>query len=135
MTYTVIRRLLEQRTNTLVAGTMKIAFENVPFVPVQRVPYIELTLLAGRTQNPTMGDQFKRETGILQLAMMYPVNEGPANAMAKAEEVRALFPRGLTLTQGTVRVLIDEHPFIGPAMQDEGWYRLPVSIPYIADVG
>lgn len=134
MSYLVIRRLLETRANSLVAGTMKIAFENVPFTPVQRTAYIELRLIPGRTQNPTMGDQFKRETGILQLTMMYPVGEGPANAHTKAEEVRALFPRGLTLTNGSVRVIIDEHPYIGPQINDDGWYRLPVSIPFIADV-
>lgn len=134
MSYVTIRRLLELRVNTM-APRPDVAFENAPYTPRQGTPYMQLTLLPGKTENPTMGDQFKRETGLLQLSLYYPVNAGPALAYTQAEVARSHFPRGLTLSDTGVRVLIDEHPYVGSAMQDEGWFMVPVSIPYIADVG
>ena len=133
MSYVLIRQLLEVRLNAI-APSLPTAFENVPYTPIGAVPWQRINLLTAQTLNPTFGDGFKRETGILQVSLNYSENAGPSATYTRGEMVRAQFPRGLTLTSGKVRVLIDQAPSFGPAMNDGGWYRLPISIPYLADV-
>lgn len=133
MSYEVIRKLLETQLN-LAAGGVAIAFENVPYTPIDGTPFQSVNLLPGQTENPTMGDGFKREVGILQVMLNYPTKAGPQPAAARAEALRTAFKRGTTFVSEAVRVLIAESPFIRPALQGDGWYMLPVSIPYIADV-
>jgi hypothetical protein len=133
VSYTIIRELLERQLNT-VPGNYPTAFENVAYKPSTGTAFQAVTLLPARTQNPSMGDGFKREVGLLQVTVHCPVNPGAQVATARAELIRSYFPRGLTLVSGSVRLLIDESPFINPAMNDGVWYKLPVSIPYIADI-
>jgi hypothetical protein len=132
MSYVTVRKLLEVRLNT-VGGVFPTAYENAPFKPVSD-PWQQVFLLPARTENPTMGDGFKRETGVFQVTLHYPNNTGPAPATQRAELLRAGFPRGLTLTEGNVRVMIDEAPYIGPGASNGTWFDLPVSVPYVADV-
>lgn len=133
MSMVIIRRLLEQRLNTATAP-LPTAWQNVPYTAQPGVPWQRINLLPARTENPTFGDAFKRETGIFQVTLAYGENAGPQTIEAKAEDIRALFPRGLRLTSGKVSVLIDEAPFTAPPFNDGGFFRLPVSVPWIADI-
>ena len=135
MSYLLISSMLEVRLNAITPA-LATAFENVPYVPVNPTPWQRVYLLPAKTMNPTFGDAFKRETGIFQVDLSYPENAGRAAAMARAELIRAQFVRGLTLVSANtkVRVLIDQAPSIAPGMNDTGWYRLPVSVVFIADV-
>lgn len=133
MSYVLIRQLLEVRLNAITPA-LATAFENVPFTPLQTTPWQTVHLLPAKTLNPTFGDAFKRETGIFQITLNYQENAGAAAAVARAELIRAQFPRGLALFSGTLRVLIDQAPSVAIGINDGGWYRLPVSIPFIADV-
>lgn len=133
MSYVLIRALLEVQLNAI-SPAIQTAFENAPFSPVAPTPWQRVNLLPAKTLNPTFGDRFKRETGILQITLNYPENAGAQAATTRAELIRAQFYRGLALFNGTLRVLIDEAPSIATGTNDGGWYRLPVSVPYIADV-
>lgn len=132
MSYATIRKLLEVRLNT-VGGVFATAFENAPFTPA-RDPWQRVNLLPARTSNPTYGDSHKRELGLLQVMLHYPLNAGSAAALARAEVIRSGFPRGLVLSEGAVRIMINESPSISAGVNDGTWYQVPVSIPYIADV-
>ena len=133
MSNVIIRALLEVHLNTI-APSIATAFENVPFTPVNGTPWQRVNLLTAPTLNPTFGDAFHRETGIFQVTLYYPENAGASACATRAELIRSQFVRGLTLTSGTLRVLIDRSPWVSQGMNDGGWYRMPVSIPYVADV-
>ena len=133
MSNVIIRALLEVRLNAI-TPTVATAFENVPFTPINAVPWQRVNLLTAQTLNPTFGDNFRRETGIFQVMLYYPENAGASAAASRAELIRSQFSRGLSLTSGTLRVLIDRWPWVSQGTSDSSWYRLPVSIPYIADV-
>ena len=133
MSNVVIRALLEVHLNTI-APTIATAFENVPFTPINGTPWQRVNLLPAQPQNPTLGGVFRRETGIFQVMLAYPENAGTSAAATRAELIRTQFTRGTTFTSGTLRVLIDLSPRVSQGMNDGGWYRLPVSIPYVADV-
>lgn len=132
MSYAVIRKLLEVRLNT-VGGVFPTAFENTPFAPGV-VPWQKVNLLPAKTLNPTFGSQHKRETGLLQVTLYYPPNAGSSSALARAETIRAGFPRGLSLEEGAVKLLVDQAAYIGPAANDGVWYQVSISVPYIAEV-
>jgi hypothetical protein len=91
-------------------------------------------LLPAPTQNPTYGDQHHREVGEFQVSLNYPPNAGSQAANARAQLIRETFPRGLVLTQGTLRLLIDRTPYLLRAQQSTNWFFLGVAIPYMAEV-
>lgn len=136
MSQLIIRQLLEVRLNTI-ASPLPTAYENVPFKPTPRTAYQKVHLLPAATENPAYGDNvtvLERESGVFQVTLMYPENEGAANATTRAESIRALFPRGLVLTSGAVRLRIDRSPSVASAFPDNGYFSLPVSVFYTADV-
>jgi hypothetical protein len=134
MSQLVIRRLLEQHANN-VGGTFATAFENSPMPAVApSTPSQEYFLLPGKTQNPTLGDGFKREVGIFQINQKFPKGTGAQAATDRAEIFRTGFKRGTTLSQGNVRVLIPEDPSLAQGVNDGQWFKVPLSVPYQADI-
>lgn len=119
-------------------GTVKanlIAWENFPFpIKASRIPYQRVNLLPGRPENPSMGDGHFRETGILQVTLMYPSQLGSGDAVARAELIRSAFPRGASFNKDGVLVRIDRTPEIVPAYVNDENYMLPVRIFYYADI-
>lgn len=135
MSNLIIRKLLETQLNSITPSTLPTAWENLAFKPIAGSAWQRVNMLPAQTENPTMGEGFKREVGVLQVTLFYPLNEGPQKAMQRAEVIRAAFKRSTAWFEGTLRVLIERDPYISPAVVVDGaWYALPVSIPYMGDV-
>lgn len=133
MSIEMIRELLQAQMNVS-AGGVELAFENVAYLPKVGTPWQHAILLPAEPDNPTFGDDFKREIGIFQVMVSYPKSKGTQGADARADAICAGFKRGSTFTSGRVTVKILNSPRRGPAMPSDGtWYRVPVSIPYQAD--
>jgi hypothetical protein len=132
MSYELIRVALEGRLNDLMPF-VSTAWENVNFVAPSSLHQRAFILPAG-TSNPTYGDTLMRESGILQVSVCSPAGDGSSNAMARTELIRSWFPRGLSLVNGTVTVIIAGTPSIAPAIYEQKLYVLVVSIPYLCDV-
>ena len=126
--------LLEQKLRDVCGGTYPTAWENTPFTPKAGTAWQAVHGLPSQTLNPSYGDDFERLVGTLQVMLVHPKNEGRHNAQERAQMLCDGFKRGTTLIAAGVRVLVDRSPWVGPAMNDGAWYRLPVSIPYIVDV-
>lgn len=126
--------LLEQHLKDVGGASFPTAWENVPFTPQAGVAWQAVHGLPSQTLNPSYGDNFERLVGVMQVMLLYPKNEGRHNAQTRAEVLRQGFKRGTTLLTAGVRVLVDRSPWVGVAMTDGAWYRVPVSIPYIVDV-
>jgi len=132
MSHQLVRDLLRIRLNAI-SSPLPTAWENVPFTPGV-VAWQKVDMLWARTENPTMGDRFRRQNGVMQISLMYPPNAGPDPAALKADALIAWFFRGYSAVSGSVKVWIDRTPYIGPAMQSGNWYLLPVSVPFLGDV-
>lgn len=136
MSYAVIRQLLETRLQAL-APVLPTAVENVSLVRQAGQAHQEVYLLPADTENPTMsggaGGDLQREAGIFQVTLKYPENTGAGAAVARAQALRAHFPRGLVLSSGGVRLWVNATPSLGPGRPDDGFYALPLSVPYTAD--
>ena len=136
MSYEKVEALLRGRLNAITPSVATI-FEGIAYKPVVGTPYQRVHFLWARASNPTLGDDFQRGSGIMQVMLNYPSGAGAVVATQRADLLifsASGFKRGTALMDGTLRVLIDESPYPGPSNTDGPWYRLPVSIPFIADI-
>lgn len=124
---------LETHLNAL-SPALQTALENKKFTPTTGTPYQRVNLLPATPDNSSQGQHHYREIGLMQVMLCYPVGNGRANAIARAELLRTHFKRGLTLTNETLQVIITQTPAIGGAFIDNDWYMVPVSIYYQSDI-
>ena len=133
MSLAAIRAALETALNGI-SPAIATAWENVPFTPTPGVPYQAPYLLTAAPANPVIGAAYM-EQGVFQVNLFYPKDAGSADVTARAELIRATFPRlaGFPFTGGTV--LIIETPEIGPPRADADRQMVPVKIKFQAWIG
>jgi hypothetical protein len=127
-----IRNALENALRAM-APAVDIVFENTDYAPIEGVPYIECFMLYATPGNPTMGDGFFQEIGILQANLMYPAGVGTLDAATRAELIRAAFKRGATFTDGGITVQIDKTPEIPGGKVEDGRWKVILRAPFHAD--
>ena len=118
-----------------IASPLPTRWENVVFVPpTDGSAFQHVDIISAPPDNPTLGDGFYRELGLMQVTLSYPLGNGSGACYAKAEAIRAWFPRGLTLTSGGITVHIQRTPAIGPKLPSTDRFVLPVTVRWCADV-
>ena len=118
-----------------IASPLPTQWENVVFVPpVDGSAFQHVDIMPAAPDNPTLGDGFYRELGLMQITLSYPIGGGSGAAYSKAEAIRAWFPRGLSLTSGGITVHIQRTPAIGPKLPSVDRFVLPISVRWYADV-
>lgn len=133
MTIPNIRNALEAALASI-APTIDIAYENVPYTPVAGQPYCEAYMLVATPSNPTVGDGFYQELGILQINLQYPPLVGTLACATRAEAIRSLFKRGAVFSDGGVQVHIDLTPEImAGAIEGDRWKQI-IKVRWHADV-
>lgn len=134
MSNVTIKKLLQTQLNVSNASTMPLVFENMRYTPIDGTAWQKADFLFAQTDNPTMGDGYKRESGLLQITLSYPLHVGAGAADARAEFWRGVFRRGTAFTEGTLRVLIHQHPWAATLPKFDSWHRVAISVPFIVDV-
>lgn len=110
---------------------MDIAMENERYDPTAARPWQEIYLLPATSQQPGLGaDGVSFDTGIYQITLNFPRDEGPGAAAGRADLLRSYFRRSLILTFSGVSVMVERTPSISPATISDSWYKLVVSVPY-----
>lgn len=110
---------------------MDIAWENQRYEPVVGRPWQEATVLPAQTTQPGNGvNGVRYDSGIYQVTLYYPRDEGAGGAAGRADLLRSYFKRGTSLSHNGVTVLVERTPSISPARISASWYQLVVSIPY-----
>jgi hypothetical protein len=120
-----------------VNGTLKAnltAWRNVGFVPVQGIPYQQIDFMFAKPQNPTYGSTLIRKSGIMQVTLMYPNQQGSLPAMSRAELIEATFPRGSSFSNNGVVVNISNTAETVELGNVDNYNCVTVKIPYWADV-
>lgn len=108
-----------------------LVFENERYVPTVGTPYQETFLLPALTQQRGQGvNGTKKYTGIYQVTLNYPRDEGAGAAAGRADLLCAYFSRSAQLSQGGVSPQVEGEPSVSPARITNDWYILVVSIPY-----
>jgi hypothetical protein len=108
-------------------------FENNALTPTAGVPYQRINVLFARPDNTTLGDEYFREQGILEIILNYPIQTGKAATLARLDLLRAAFKRGTTLTEGAQRVIINRTPEIGQSTVVNDRWMTRISIPWYSE--
>ena len=109
------------------------AYENVEFdKPIATTPYQKVNILFATPDNLVYGSTYQ-EMGIMQVTLMYPIQEGVGDAMARAELLRTTFYRGSSFTSGGSTAIIHKTPEIGLGFIDGERYSLPVKIKFYSN--
>ena len=111
-----------------------IAFQNVSFTPKVGVPYAQCYILPAKTQDPSIGDRHSRKTGVFQVSLCFPVNDGNAKIEAAKDSIENFFYRGRSFEKNGKWVSIDSTPSSTSASVQNGWYVLHISIDYRMEV-
>lgn len=112
-------------------GAPPIAWPNVNASP--DTPYLEVAVFRNVPVMITLQD-YARRPGIYQVTVVAREGSGSGQAGAIAESIRDHFPPNLTLPTDDGRtVRITNEPQVAGGIQDQGQYRLPVSIYYSDD--
>jgi len=134
MSLVIIRQQLETALATLTPA-IDTVFDNGPvYVPVVGQPYQRVNLLFARPDNPTMGDNFYRENGFLQITLCWPVGAGAAGLDARAQMIRTAFPQGRSFTTGKVTTVIAATMEKMPGQVADAHFESAVRIPFFSNV-
>jgi hypothetical protein len=128
-----IRNALEN-TLAAIAPAIDIVHENESYDPIAERPYAECYVMFAIPNNPTLGDGFYQELGILQVNLKYPAEVGTLAAATQAALIRAAFKRGASFTDSGITVQIDKTPEIPGGIVEEGRWKVILRAPFHADI-
>lgn len=104
-------RVATRKHLNLISSDIETAWEGDLYKPKKGVPYQEVKLLSGHTDDVGF-DNVKVGNHILQVALYYPSDEGTYDVEERAKEVVTHFKRGTKLINGDTCVLVRETPSI-----------------------
>jgi len=109
------------------------AYEGIDFVtPIGM--YQRLQFMVGPPTDPTFGPWFYRENVEVQIFVVDKLGVGTTAAKARAEVLRDWFHKGLTLTEGDVRMHVLRTPHVSSAAVAADRIIVPVLISLTVEV-
>jgi hypothetical protein len=107
--------------------------QNMDFDPSgNEVGFVRLDYIPNNPTNFRIAlDTSPIRRGIFQASVYVPDGTGMLQATEQAGIIRDAFERGTKITSGNVTIRVDDEPTVGPAIQEEAWLQIPVSIPFI----
>jgi hypothetical protein len=133
MSQAAIRNALESAL-AAISPAIDIVHENERYEPIADRPYCEAFVMFATPANPTMGDGFYQEQGVLQVNLQYPTEVGTADSAARAALVRAVFKRGASFASAGITVQIDKTPEIPGGRVDGDRWKVVLRAPFHADI-
>jgi hypothetical protein len=125
-----ISAALDARLATL-TNSPPVAWSNRVYEPVTGTLYLRPTHLPSDTSAATIGGTASTDLnpGIYQVDVFAPAGEGKNEAYVMADLVADHLKRDTELTYNSRTIRI-KNVSIAPALQDGGWYQVPVTIEY-----
>lgn len=108
------------------------AFE-VPSIGGRLQPYLRVAFINATPARMLIKDGRPHErTGFLMLTMVYPIVAGvPLKTyLTEPAAIAAHFKDGTRTRYGNVCVSVPEYPYVMDGYEDEGYYTVPVRIPW-----
>ena len=137
MSDSIIRQILESQLKVVcdsLSPKLPVAFQNVSFTPKVGVPYAQCYILPAKTEDPSIGDKHSRKTGIFQVSLNFPVNEGSTKIEATKDSIENFFYRGRSFEKNGKWLNVDSTPSSTSASVQNGWYVMHISIDYRMEV-
>jgi hypothetical protein len=133
VSYATEAAAIRSRFNTEWGATTSVAWPNVAFTPTTGTPWVRLTILpadAAQTTMGTNGGGVFEYTGLVNVQVFVPENEGDGEARTLAEQVCGIF-RGVTAGGITYVGPTGEGPYTQTVGNDgAGWFQINVWVPY-----
>lgn len=129
-----IRNALNARLNTL-SSLPSVAWENVAFTPKTTELHLRVNFLPAPTRpaaNHKSAMDF--ESGIYQIDVYAPQDQGPNPASDLAERIRQHFSRGLVLTSDSISVNVEATPSMAANDREGPFWRIRLTVPWFAYV-
>ena len=134
MSLKAIRNALNARLSTL-SSLPSVAWENVAFTPKTTETHLRVNFLPAPTRpaaNHKSAMDF--ESGIYQIDIYAPQDQGPNPASDLAERIRQHFNRGLALSNSGVVVNIEATPSMAANDREGPFWRIRLTVPLFAYV-
>lgn len=113
-------------TPLIAALNYPVAWPNVEFKPTAN--YLRVNYLNSRSETHTLGSD--RLPSTLQITVVIKDGIGAIKGAEMVDSIRSAFPKGLVITENNTTIRIDREPYESPAINQGGWFYIPVSIPY-----
>jgi len=125
-----ISAALDTQLNTM-AGLPPVAWHNKKYTPVQGTLFIRPTLIPATTTAATIGAGSDFSTGLYQIDIFSPADEGKNEASTMSDTIAEQFKRDTELTYNarTVTIRSASQRVIG---NSDGWYHYSVDVLYYA---
>lgn len=134
MSLLVIRQQLETTLDAVSAGQIESNYENVFYKPTKDVAFQRVQIVFGTPENPTVGDNFYREIGFMQVTLYFPLQSGVKDSATWAQTLRTTFYRGRSFVTGKVTTIVSETLSRLPSIVEDDRYVVPLRIPFFANV-
>jgi hypothetical protein len=134
VSFLIIRQQLETTLDAISAGQIETNYENVFYKPTKGVPFQRVQVVFATPENPTIGDNFYRELGFMQVTLYFPLQNGARDSATWAQTVRAAFYRGRTFVTGKVTTTISQTMSRLPSIVEDDRFVVPLRIPFFANV-
>lgn len=91
--------------------------------------YLIVDILPAQTRSfgVKSGDQL---SGIIQILVSTKKDTGAIRTNSIADQILDIFPRNTEIIESGTKIRIDKRGYTSPAMDNEAWYSVAVSIPY-----
>jgi hypothetical protein len=128
--FSEIQRALNDRLDWL-TGDLPVAWEGTCYTPEPGQAFLKPHFLPATPFQATLGENgLNRHAGVFQVSVVYPLGEGWGEPLTTAETVVELFKRGTRLASPGGLDVVLTGAGIGPAIVEEEWYTLPVSVSF-----
>lgn len=112
---------------SVAAGSVSVAYPNIPYSGDD--PYYTVSILpAGAIPIDLKTESY--QSGICQVSCYIRDGIGEIKALEMAQTILNAFPRLTKLEGDGIAVHIKNPAWISPGISVDGWYFIPVSIPY-----
>ena len=129
------RNSLESRFNTqwatyTTSADVPIAWDNVEYAPVTGTTFIRFSVYPGDAYQVSLGDRpLHRVVGIIDIGIFVPQGQGTETARDLADIAAEIFRNW----QDTTNKIRCRSPYLTRIGEEEGWFQMNVTVPYIRD--
>jgi hypothetical protein len=110
---------------------LRVAYQDVPFTAPDT--YLAAYLLPATTEGADIGGAHRAFVGVFQVSIITPAGKGRGAAEGIADEIAALFPKGLKLLRSGLIIHVQTPCSSVQPITDSTSSTLPVSFQYRAD--
>lgn len=130
MSHTRIAALLEARLGEWAdANDIPVAWENTPMDPPDGL-YLQAYAMPATTTAIDLAEKLHVLPGVWQINVNAPAGDGTGPARDLADQIAALFPLGMMLTEGPLTCYIHTPPTIYRGISSDTRCSLPISMNY-----